>query len=140
MTRYLTVTYAQKEFRQEQFRQERDAPAENVVELVGSLRQQINHHNHQYHTLDQPRISDAEFDRLFRDLNALEQEHPDLVSDDSPTQRIGSVPLSAFSQVQHELPMLSLDNAFGEDDMWDFDRRVKTRLELPTDYWLRLRT
>ena len=107
-------------------------PAENVVELVGSLRQQINHHNHQYHTLDQPRISDAEFDRLFRDLNALEQEHPDLVSDDSPTQRIGSVPLSAFSQVQHELPMLSLDNAFGEDDMRDFDRRVKTRLELPT--------
>ena len=107
-------------------------PAENVVELVGSLRQQINHHNHQYHTLDQPRISDAEFDRLFRDLNALEQEHPDLVSDDSPTQRIGSVPLSTFSQVQHELPMLSLDNAFGEDDMRDFDRRVKTRLELPT--------
>ena len=107
-------------------------PAEFVVELVGSLRQQINHHNYQYHTLDQPRISDAEFDRLFRDLNALEQEHPDLVSDDSPTQRIGSVPLSAFSQVQHELPMLSLDNAFGEDDMRDFDRRVKTRLELPT--------
>ena len=107
-------------------------PAEFVVELVGSLRQQINHHNYQYHTLDQPRISDAEFDRLFRDLNALEQEHPDLVSDDSPTQRIGSVPLSAFSQVQHELPMLSLDNAFGEDDMRDFDRRVKTRLEVST--------
>ncbi len=108
-------------------------PAKNVVQLVASLRQQINHHNHQYHTLDQPGISDAEFDRLFRDLKALEQEHPDLVSDDSPTQRVGSVPLPAFSQVQHELPMLSLDNAFGEDDMWDFDRRIKTRLELPAD-------
>ena len=108
-------------------------PAKNVVQLVASLRQQINHHNHQYHTLDQPGVSDAEFDRLFRDLKALEQEHPDLVSDDSPTQRVGSVPLPAFSQVQHELPMLSLDNAFGEDDMWDFDRRIKTRLELPAD-------
>ncbi|MCS5583046.1 MAG: NAD-dependent DNA ligase LigA, partial [Pseudomonadales bacterium] len=108
-------------------------PAKNVVQLVASLRQQINHHNHQYHTLDQPRVSDAEFDRLFRDLKALEQEHPDLVSDDSPTQRIGSVPLPAFSQVQHEMPMLSLDNAFGEDDMWDFDRRIKIRLELPAD-------
>ncbi|MEO2183639.1 MAG: hypothetical protein ABGY43_15205, partial [bacterium] len=71
-------------------------PAKNVVQLVASLRQQINHHNHQYHTLDQPGVSDAEFDRLFRDLKALEQEHPDLVSDDSPTQRIGSVPLPAF--------------------------------------------
>ena len=108
-------------------------PAKNVVQLVASLRQQINHHNHQYHTLDQPGVSDAEFDRLFRDLKALEQEHPELVSDDSPTQRVGSVPLPAFSQVQHELPMLSLDNAFGEDDMWDFDRRIKTRLELPAD-------
>jgi len=108
-------------------------PAKNVVQLVASLRQQINHRNHQYHTLDQPGVSDAEFDRLFRDLKALEQEHPELVSDDSPTQRVGSVPLPAFSQVQHELPMLSLDNAFGEDDMWDFDRRIKTRLELPAD-------
>ncbi len=108
-------------------------PAKEVSQLIRSLREQINHHNHQYHTLDQPGISDAEFDRLFRDLKALEQEHPDLISDDSPTQRIGSTPLSAFSQVQHELPMLSLDNAFGEDDMRDFDRRLKTRLELPAD-------
>ncbi len=104
-----------------------------VVERVRALREQLNHHNHQYHTLDQPLISDAEFDRLFRDLKALEQEHPDLVLDESPTQRIGSAPLAAFSQVQHELPMLSLDNAFGEDDMRDFDRRVKTRLKLPAD-------
>ncbi|MDA0272538.1 MAG: NAD-dependent DNA ligase LigA, partial [Proteobacteria bacterium] len=104
-----------------------------VVERVRALREQLNHHNHQYHTLDRPLISDAEFDRLFRDLKALEQEHPDLVSDESPTQRIGSAPLAAFSQVQHELPMLSLDNAFGEDDMRDFDRRVKTRLKLTAD-------
>lgn len=108
-------------------------PVLAVVERASSLRQQINHHNHQYHTLDQPEVSDAEFDRLFRDLKALEREHPELVSEDSPTQRIGSAPLPAFSQVQHELPMLSLDNAFGKDDMWDFDRRVKSRLELPAD-------
>lgn len=108
-------------------------PSGEVAQRAHSLREQINYHNHQYHTLDQPGISDAEFDRLFRDLKALEQEHPDLVTDDSPTQRIGSAPLAAFSQVRHELPMLSLDNAFGEDDMRDFDRRIKTRLELPAE-------
>lgn len=102
--------------------------AKETVDEITRLREQINHHNYLYHTLDEPDISDAEFDRLFKSLKALEAEHPDLVTDDSPTQRVGAAPLEAFSQVQHERPMLSLDNAFGESDMIDFDRRVRSRL------------
>ena len=109
--------------------EKKTAALQKLVEQARVLREQLNHHNHLYHTLDQPQISDAEFDRMFRELRALEQAHPDLVTDDSPSGRIGSAPLSAFSQVQHELPMLSLDNAFGEEDMRVFDRRVRTRLE-----------
>ena len=105
------------------------AVSDKIADEVTRLRDLINHHNYQYHTLDQPQITDAEFDRLFRELKQLEADHPELVTDDSPTQRVGSAPLDAFSQVTHELPMLSLDNAFGEDDMRDFDRRVRTRLQ-----------
>lgn len=93
------------------------------------LRREISHHNFLYHSEDDPVIPDAEFDRLFQDLKVIEEEYPDLVSDDSPTQRIGATPLTSFSQVEHELPMLSLDNAFNEDDVLDFDQRVKSRLE-----------
>lgn len=103
---------------------------EAVVAEIERLRDALNHHNYVYHTLDAPEISDAEYDRLFHELKRLERDHPDLITDDSPTQRVGSAPLDAFSQVIHELPMLSLDNAFGEDDMRDFDRRVRTRLEV----------
>ena len=105
----------------------------NMTNKVSRLRREINHHNHLYHTLDAPEISDAEFDRLFLELKKLEAENPALVTDDSPTQRVGSVPLDAFSQVVHEMPMLSLDNAFGEADMYDFDRRVRARLEVEND-------
>ncbi len=101
----------------------KDAGAE-----IDALRDQINYHNHQYHTLDTPEIADADFDQLFRRLKQLESEYPDLVTDDSPTQRVGSAPLDSFDQVTHERPMLSLDNAFGDDDMRDFDRRVCNRL------------
>ncbi len=103
--------------------------SKKIVDEVARLREQLNHHNYLYHTLDQPEISDVEFDRLFHALKALETEHPELVTDDSPTQRVGSAPLESFSQVEHEMPMLSLDNAFGDEDMLDFDRRVRTRLE-----------
>lgn len=102
---------------------------QDAIAEIGRLRDEINHHNYQYHTLDSPEISDADFDKLFRRLKELEQAHPDLVTDDSPTQRVGSAPLSAFDQVTHERPMLSLDNAFGDDDMRDFDRRVNSRLK-----------
>ena len=103
-------------------------PAKNVVQLVASLRQQINHDNHQYHTLDQPGISDAEFDRLFRDLKALEQEHPDLVSDDSPTQRVGATPLSEFGSITHRIPMLSLSNAMDADEIEQFHEQTQKGL------------
>ncbi|MBD3647987.1 MAG: NAD-dependent DNA ligase LigA, partial [Pseudomonadales bacterium] len=101
-----------------------------VEKEVESLRDEINHHNYLYHSLDAPVITDAEFDKLFQRLKELEQAHPELVTDDSPTQRVGATPLSAFDQVQHEQPMLSLDNAFSEDDVRDFERRIRNRLDI----------
>ncbi|NWA26146.1 NAD-dependent DNA ligase LigA [Pseudomonas gingeri] len=95
------------------------------------LRAELDQHNYRYHVLDEPSIPDAEYDRLFRELKALEAEHPELVSADSPTQRVGSAALSAFTQVRHEIPMLSLGNAFEETDMREFDRRVSEGLDLP---------
>ncbi|MBL4679921.1 MAG: NAD-dependent DNA ligase LigA [Pseudomonadales bacterium] len=102
---------------------------ESLVEELAQLRKTINHHNYRYHSLDSPELSDAQFDLLFRRLREIETEHPELVSEDSPSQRIGAKPLDGFSQIKHELPMLSLANAFDTDDMFDFDRRIKTRLE-----------
>jgi len=95
-----------------------------------SLRDQIRHHNYRYHALDDPEIPDIEYDRLLRELQALEAEHPELVTPDSPTQRVGDAPISAFGTVQHELPMLSLGNAFSEDELREFHRRVLDKLEL----------
>lgn len=93
------------------------------------LRKQIDQHNYRYYVLDEPAIPDAEYDRLFNELRSLEEQYPDLVTSDSPTQRVGSQPSPSFSQVQHEVPMLSLANAFSDDDLHDFDRRVRQRLE-----------
>ncbi len=98
-----------------------------------SLRDQIRHHNYRYHALDDPEIPDAEYDRLMRELQKLEQDFPELVSSDSPTQRVGDVPISAFGTVRHELPMLSLGNVFDEEELQEFHRRVLARLELGTD-------
>ena len=95
------------------------------------LRAELDEHNYRYHVLDEPSIPDAEYDRLFHELKALETAHPDLVTSDSPTQRVGSTALSAFTQVRHEMPMLSLGNAFEEADMREFDRRVVEGLDLP---------
>ncbi|MGY4489883.1 NAD-dependent DNA ligase LigA [Pseudomonas sp. TE3610] len=95
------------------------------------LRTELDQHNYRYHVLDEPSIPDAEYDRLFRELKALEAEHPELVTADSPTQRVGNAALTAFSQVRHEIPMLSLGNAFEETDMHEFDRRVTEGLDLP---------
>lgn len=95
-----------------------------------SLRDQIRHHNFRYHALDDPEVPDAEYDRLMRELQRLEADHPELISTDSPTQRVGDAPISAFGTVAHELPMLSLGNAFSEDELREFHRRVLGRLEL----------
>jgi DNA ligase (NAD+) len=97
---------------------------------IESLREQIRYHNYRYHALDDPEIPDAEYDRMMRRLQALEREYPELVTDDSPTQRVGGAPISAFGTVAHEVPMLSLDNAFGDEELREFNRRVTDRLEL----------
>ncbi len=104
--------------------------AVTVEERIGKLREQIRYHNHRYHVLDDPEVPDAEYDRLVRELRALEDEHPSLVTPDSPTQRVGDTPVSAFGTVEHRLPMLSLDNAFGEEELRDFHRRIVERLDL----------
>jgi len=97
---------------------------------VESLRSEIRNHNYLYHVLDDPEVPDAEYDRLIRDLTKLEKENPELVTNDSPTQRVGAEPIKAFGTVQHVLPMLSLDNAFSEDELRDFHRRVTERLNI----------
>lgn len=105
----------------------------SVKQELDALKEQIQHHNYRYHVLDDPEIPDAEYDRLMRRLQAIEKDHPELVTDDSPTQRVGDAPISAFGTVQHEVPMLSLENAFAEEELRDFHRRVTTRLELEDD-------
>ncbi|UUY07222.1 NAD-dependent DNA ligase LigA [Pseudomonas sp. J452] len=96
-----------------------------------ALRAELDLHSHRYYVLDEPSIPDAEYDRLFNELKALEAAHPELVTADSPTQRVGGAALSAFGEVRHEVPMLSLGNAFEEGDLLDFDRRVREGLDLP---------
>ncbi|KPJ63506.1 aromatic ring-opening dioxygenase LigA [candidate division KD3-62 bacterium DG_56] len=100
---------------------------------AAELRQEIERHNYLYCVLDRPEISDAEYDRLFRELVALEAEHPEFVTSDSPTQRVGAPPVEEFGTVRHRQPMLSLGNAFEADELWAFDARVKRILELSDD-------
>ncbi len=92
------------------------------------LHEQLHLHNYLYYVKDQPQISDAEYDALLRELQDLEQQYPDLCTPDSPTQRVGASPLKAFGEVRHELRMLSLDNAFSDEELADFDRRVRELL------------
>ena len=99
---------------------------ENDIE---QLRATLRHHEYCYHVLDNPEVPDAEYDRLMQRLKALEAEHPELITPDSPTQRVGASPLSAFEQVRHEIPMLSLDNVFDEESYLAFDKRVRDRLK-----------
>ena len=99
-----------------------------VVVRVHELRTLIEHHNYLYYVLDSPVISDAEYDRLMGEFLALEQLHPELVTKDSPTQRVGAAPIATLRQVRHALPMLSLDNAFTEEDLRGFDQRVRKLL------------
>lgn len=99
-----------------------------LVERAAALRDEIRRHEHLYYVLDDPEISDAEYDRLFRELEDLEHAHPELVSNDSPTQRVGGVPLDKFVQVAHSAPMLSLSNVFETSELLEFDQRVKKSL------------
>lgn len=92
------------------------------------LRAELEQHNHRYYVLDDPSISDAEYDQLFRQLQALEAQYPELLTPDSPTQRVGSKPVSAFAEVQHRTPMLSLNNAFSDGEVLAFDARIREAL------------
>jgi len=103
----------------------------NAESRIHELRAELDQHNYRYYVLDEPSVPDAEYDRLFNELKALEAEHPHLVTPDSPTQRVGGAALAAFSQVRHEIPMLSLGNAFEESDLREFDRRVVEGLDQP---------
>ena len=100
-----------------------------VIDEAAELRQQLNYHNHLYYVLDDPSIPDAEYDRLLRRLQQLETDYPSLKTPDSPTQRVGGEPLKIFKSVVHEVPMLSLDNAFSDDEMLAFNQRISERLK-----------
>jgi DNA ligase (NAD+) len=102
-------------------------------ERIAALREQIHHHNYRYYVLDSPEISDAEYDRLMRELADLEAEHPELVTPDSPTQRVGAPPAEAFESFRHRVPMLSLSNCFSIEELRAFDARVKRMLNRPPD-------
>ena len=93
-----------------------------------TLRNTLRRYEYEYHVLDNPSVPDSEYDRLFHQLKALELEHPDLVTADSPTQRVGAKPLAGFRQIRHEMPMLSLDNAFSDEEFYAFVKRIEDRL------------
>jgi DNA ligase (NAD+) len=102
--------------------------ADELERRAERLREEINYHNYRYYVLDSPVISDAEYDRLFRELQGIEAGHPQLVTPDSPTQRVGAKPQAEFGEVRHALPMTSIDNAFTEQEVHDWDRRVRQGL------------
>ncbi len=103
-----------------------------AAERIAALREQLTRYNYHYHVLDAPLVPDSEYDRLLRELEALEAAHPHLITTDSPTQRVGATLLSAFAEVAHVLPMLSLTNAFNDGELFDFDRRAREKLEVET--------
>lgn len=100
----------------------------SVAQRVDVLRSQISEHNHRYYVLDQPIASDAEYDRLMAELQSLEEAHPDLITPESPTQRVGAQPISGFDSVRHAVAMLSLSNAFETEDVQAFNKRVADTL------------
>src|SRR5215468_887667 len=101
------------------------AHTKDIERELDELREEIRRHENLYYVLDAPEISDAEFDRLMQELKRMEAAHPELVTPDSPTQRVGGKPREGFVKVQHSRPMLSLDNAFGEEELRSWDRRVR---------------
>lgn len=100
----------------------------SLQQQIDTLRQDLRRYEYEYHVLDNPTIPDAEYDRLFHQLKALEAAHPELITADSPTQRVGAKPLSGFAQIRHKIPMLSLDNAFSDEEFYAFVKRIEDRL------------
>jgi DNA ligase (NAD+) len=108
-------------------------PSASITKKIAQLKKKINEHNYRYHILDEPLISDAAYDKLFCELEELEKQYPELISNDSPTQRVGGTPLTSFQQVQHAIPMLSLENAFSEKEVLAFNKRIQERLHTQHD-------
>ncbi|MBC8025214.1 MAG: NAD-dependent DNA ligase LigA, partial [Steroidobacteraceae bacterium] len=110
--------------------------AKQAAERAAQLRAEINGHDHRYYVLDEPAVPDAEYDRLLKELRELEAAHPELVTVDSPTQRVSGTAAAEFGELKHAVPMLSLENGFTEEDLTDFDRKVRERLgrDGPIDY------
>ncbi len=104
---------------------------ERIKQEIEKLRKEIEYHNYRYYVLDSPVIPDSEYDKLFRKLVELEQKYPEFYDPNSPTQRVGAPPLEKFEKVTHSIPMLSLSNAFGENELIEFDERIKRFLNLP---------
>ncbi|HRJ52079.1 MAG TPA: NAD-dependent DNA ligase LigA [Candidatus Thiothrix moscowensis] len=100
-----------------------------IEQQIETLRQQLRYHNYRYYVLDDPAIPDVEYDRLFRELQSLETAHPELITPDSPSQRVGAAPLTEFGEVKHTIPMLSLGNVFSDEELWAFDKRIHDRLK-----------
>jgi len=105
----------------------------SIIQRVKELRQALHRHNYRYYVLDDPEISDAEYDRMMQELMKLEADFPDLMSQDSPTLRVGALPLDKFETIEHSFPMLSLENAFNDQDIMEFDRRIKRNLNIDSD-------
>ena len=101
---------------------------EQIEQQTEHLRELLRRYNHHYYVLDEPLVPDSEYDRLFHQLKSLEEQHPELITADSPTQRVGAAPLSGFEEVHHKVPMLSLGNVFSETDLMDFEQRLRDRL------------
>src|SRR5580658_6555580 len=104
-------------------------PKQKHAQRAVELRTLLERYNYRYHALDDPEVPDAEYDRLMLELRGIETEYPQLLTSHSPTQRVGAAPVAAFGAVRHRIAMLSLDNAFTEEEVLDFDRRVRERLE-----------
>ncbi|MGD9226144.1 MAG: NAD-dependent DNA ligase LigA [Desulfobacterales bacterium] len=104
-----------------------------IVQKVAALREALHRHNYRYYVLDDPEVSDAEYDRMMQELKQLEENYPQLTSPDSPTTRVGAAPLEKFDTVAHTIPMLSLDNGFNDEDILEFDGRVKRNLDIQSD-------
>lgn len=102
--------------------------SKNLQQQLLTLRETINKYNYQYHALDDPSVPDVEYDRLINELRRIETAHPALISSDSPTQRVGSKAIEGFSQVAHQVPMLSLDNVFNSQELVEFNQRIHDRL------------
>src|SRR5271169_980595 len=97
---------------------------EDIFARIGDLRSLIDYHNYRYYAMDQPEISDAAYDKIFRELVDLENANPELITPDSPTQRVGFAPIEKFLHFRHEVPLLSLENAMNTEEALDFDRRI----------------